>query len=67
MLCFHGQTKEKCKTSCYCLSELPFPEGLRFIENELDFADFVGIGYACGCVMDMYVKQFGTANMQDYM
>lgn len=60
-------TQEKCEKLYYCLPEVSFPAGLRLIESDVDYADFIQVGYDSGCVIPMYVDHFGATNMKEWL
>ncbi|CAH1451704.1 unnamed protein product [Lactuca virosa] len=53
-------TQEKCEKLYYCMSDLEIPKGLALISNEVEYQQFIEIGYQGGVNVPVYMDHFGT-------
>lgn len=44
----------------YCMPDIAFPHGLRIIANDSSYMDFIEVGYACSCVVAVYMDHIGV-------
>ena len=60
-------TGEKCVKLYYAVPESPLCKGLRLIDHDLHYLDFIELGYSCGKEVSLYVDHFGTTPVDEWI
>jgi len=59
-------THQRCVNLYYCLPDLELPEGLKLIDSDFTYADFIFLAYESGVVLPLYVDNLDT-NIQELL
>ena len=59
-------TNEMCVNVYFYMPDIEFPDGLRILATKMDYQEFIEVGYACGCVVDVYMDHLG-ANVHQWI
>ena len=51
---------EVCINVYFCMPDVVFPDGLRLIATDIDYMDFIEVGYASGSVINVYMDHLGV-------
>ncbi|XP_052622742.1 uncharacterized protein LOC128128018 [Lactuca sativa] len=51
---------EVCINVYFCMPDVVFPDGLRLIATNIDYMDFIEVGYASGSVINVYMDHLGV-------
>ena len=53
-------TNERYVNVYFCMPDVEFPDGLRITVTNIDYMEFIKVGYACGCVVPVHLDHLGV-------